>query len=108
MRKILFASLLLMCGVAQAQFQSGNDLHKDINDSSAQSNMYALGYIVGVTDTLIGTTICIPQGVSQGQLMDVVKNFLNRAPQARNLPANVLVMVAVEEHWPCPKGKKKS
>ena len=106
--KNFLISLLMVCSTAQAQFQSGNDLHKDIHDSSPQSNMYALGYIVGVTDAFIGTAICIPQGVSQGQLMDVVKNFLNRAPQARNLPANVLVMVAVEEHWPCPKGKKRS
>ena len=106
--KALLAGLMFVCANASAQFQSGNDLHKDIHDSSPQSNMYALGYIVGVTDAFIGTAICIPPGVSQGQLMDVVKNFLNRAPQARNLPANVLVMVAVEEHWPCPKGKKRS
>lgn len=107
MKKVLL-SLLFICSTAQAQFQSGNDLHQDINASSPQSNMYALGYIIGVTDSFIGTAICIPKGVSQGQLMDVVKNFLARAPQARNLPANVIVMVAVEEHWPCPKGKKKS
>jgi len=106
--KKLLVSLLLVCSSAQAQFQTGNDLHRDMFDSDVLARMYALGYIVGVADDSISEgTLCFTKGVVQGQLLDVVKNFSNTNPHLRSLSANTLVFVALVEHWPC-KARKKS
>jgi hypothetical protein len=105
MKKLLLS--LMFCGSAHAAFQSGNDLHRDMFDSDTVARMYALGYIVGVADMGIGSSVCFTAGVTQGQLLDVVKNFSSANPQVRNLPAHIIVTVALMEHWPC-KGKKKS
>jgi len=107
MKKFLI-SLLLVCSTAQAQFQTGNELHRDMFDSDVVSRMYALGYIIGVADeSIYDGTLCFTKGVVQGQLLDVVKNFSHANPQLRSLPAHTIVFVALVEHWPC-KGKKKS
>jgi len=110
MLKILFASLLLLCGVSQAQsqYQSGNNLHADMNAASIGVRMFAFGYVIGVVDTVIGKELCIPKDVTQGQLEEVVKNFLDTKPQVRHLPADLIVIIALDQYWPCPKGKKKS
>ena len=104
-----FLALTMLASTAEAQpmYQNGNELHKDLYDSSTSSNMFALGYIVGVTDALLGTTLCISPNVSQGQLMDVVKKFMNDNPQVRNLPAAVIVFAALDQYWPCEKQKRK-
>jgi len=50
--------------------------------------------------------LCIPQTVTKGQLNDIVHRFLRGAPQHRDLPADVLVLLALGEHWPCSKKEK--
>lgn len=107
MRKFL-VGLMLVCGSAQATFVTGNDLHKDMLDSDVQARMYALGYIIGVADAAFTKSVCPPAGVTQGQVLDMVKNFSTNNPQLRNLPADIMVAISLIEHWPCPKGKKKS
>jgi hypothetical protein len=69
--------------------------------------MYALGYIVGAADAYNTNALCIPQTVTKGQLNDVVHRFLRGAPQHRDLPADVLVLLSLGEHWACPKSDKR-
>lgn len=108
MKKVLF-SLLLACSVAHAEYDNGNKLLRDIEDPSANQRMYALGYIIGVADTHENGNLCIPGTVTKGQLNDVVHQFLRGNPQLRDLSADVLVLLALSEHWRCAqKGKKKS
>jgi hypothetical protein len=106
--KTLLAGLMFVCTSVSAQYQSGNDLHRDLNASSAQLNMYALGYIVGVTDSILNIAVCIPAGVTQGQLQDVMKNYLHANPQDRDVAAYILVIAALGQHWPCANRRKKS
>ena len=107
MKKFL-VSLLLVCSTAQAQFQSGNALYSDITDRSDAVQLFAMGYIVGVADAFIGKELCIPKDVTQGQLVEVVTNFLASRPQIRHQPADLLVFVALSQHWACQSGRKKS
>ena len=107
MRKFL-VGLMLVCSTAQAQFQSGNALYSDITDKSDAVQLFAMGYIVGVTDAFIGKELCIPKNVTQGQLVEVVSNFLASRPQIRHQPADLLVLVALSQHWACQSGRKKS
>lgn len=108
MKKIL-VGLILVCGVAQAEYTNGNALLDRMSSSDAVDKMYALGYIVGVADTHENVNLCVQNTVTKGQLYDVVHQFLRSKPQLRDLPADVLVLLALGEHWRCPqKGKKKS
>lgn len=107
MRKFL-AGLMLVCSAAQAQYQTGNNLYSDITNRSDAVQLFAMGYIVGVTDAFIGKELCVPKDVTQGQLVEVVSNFLASRPQIRHQPADILILVALSQHWACPSGRKKS
>jgi len=106
MKKTLFASLLLVCSIAQAQYQNGNNLYADLTGNTIAEQMFAMGYIIGVTDSFILKEVCPPRDVTQGQLLDVVTNFLANRPQIRHQPADLLVVLALRQHWPCREGKK--
>ena len=109
--KSLLAGLMFVCtSVHAGVYEDGNRLLNDI-EGTTSAKMYALGYIVGAADAYGGEALCIPQTVTKGQLNDIVHRFLRGAPQHRDLPADVLVLLALGEHWPCsknPKGRSKS
>jgi len=105
MKKLLI-SLLLVCGGAQAQYQNGNNLYADLTGKTVTEQMFAMGYIIGVTDSFIRREVCPPTDVTQGQLLDVVLNYLASRPQIRHQPADLLVVLALRQHWPCKEGKK--
>jgi hypothetical protein len=105
MKKFLI-SLLLVSSAAQAQYQTGNTLYSDLTARTSAEKMFALGYVIGVTDAFIGKEVCPPSDVVQGQLMEVVTNYLASRPQIRHQPADLLVVLALRQHWPCREGKK--
>jgi hypothetical protein len=104
--KNFLVSLLLVCSSAQAQYQNGNNLYSDLTSKTTVEQMFALGYIIGVTDSFIRREVCPPTDVVQGQLMEVVTNYLASRPQIRHQPADLLVVLALRQHWPCREGKK--
>jgi hypothetical protein len=103
--KKLLVSLLLMSGSAQAEFLSGNKLYEDLQ-GNVNSRIYALGYIIGVVDRSMNEDICLPAGVTQGQVQDVVINYMAAKPQMRNYSADLSVVLALRQHWPCRERKK--
>ena len=110
----VFIAMLFTLGLSTASsttvYETGNQLLHDLKDptGSGFGTAYALGYIVGATDAYSGEALCIPPTVTKGQLSDVVHNFLLQKPAIRNLPADVLVLMALSQHWACPKdGKRK-
>jgi hypothetical protein len=104
--KALLAGLMFVCtSVHAGVYENGNTLLKDMNGTE-MGRMYALGYIVGAADAYGGEALCIPKTVTKGQLNDVVYRFLNNTPQNRDLPADILVLFALGEHWTCPKKEK--
>jgi hypothetical protein len=104
MKKLLIG-LLLTCTTAQAEFISGNQLYDELR-GNINAKLYALGYIIGVVDRSMHQDICLPPGVTQGQIQDVVLNYLTAKPQMRNYSADISVVVALRQHWPCKEGKK--
>jgi hypothetical protein len=106
MRKLLIA-LAFIGSAAQAQYQNGNNLYQDLTSTAVAQQMFALGYIVGVVDVHIGVELCVPKDVTQGQLLDVMTNFLASRPQVRHQPADILVLVGIGQHWPCKKDNRK-
>jgi hypothetical protein len=105
MKKLLLA--LAFAGSAHAGvYETGNTLLRDIENNEF-GKMYVLGYVVGAADAYGGNALCIPTTVTKGQLLDVVHQFLRAKPQHRDLPADVLVLLSLAEHWACPKNNKR-
>ena len=44
---------------------------------------------------------CIPNNVTQGQVLDVIVKFLEDHPQNRHQNATVLISVALRDAFPC-------
>ena len=104
--KTLLAGLMFVCTSAHALYDNGNMLLRDL-EGAGMNQMYALGYIVGVTDVYNdGELLCIPSSVTKGQLNDVVQISLKTNPSMRDLPANLLVLAALGVYWDCAKKEK--
>jgi ABC-type branched-subunit amino acid transport system ATPase component len=67
--------------------------------------MMALGYVMGVSDSLDGIIHCSGQNVTNGQTRDVVKAYLEKNPQIRDMAAETLASKALQDAFPCKKGK---
>jgi hypothetical protein len=65
----------------------------------------ALGYIAGVHDSLQGLMFCTPAGSTRGQIVHVVLKYLDANPEKWQMNSSVLIVVALETAFPCPKKK---
>ena len=99
---------------------SGNDLLLKCRQGSSTSAadvvaaadaMYCAGYIVGSLDQLEDFQnrggvhrICIPQKVTVGQEVDIIRNYLLSHPEIRQAMASRLIDVAFLAAFPCPHG----
>lgn len=104
MKKLLL-SLLFVSASASAHFIDGNDLNNRIHGDVGPRN-FALGYLAGVADAMDGSTHCIPDGVTLGQLRELMTRFMNKNVSNRHWDASLLTMMMLQETYPCKKGKK--
>lgn len=105
-----FVLLILLMGMSlnsYALFYTGNDLHEKLNSTSEVTRAYARGYIIGVADMAESRReTCAPagtNGISVGQLADLVKKLLAENPQHRHHRGDHIVAVLMELTWPCPE-----
>jgi hypothetical protein len=106
MKKII-ATLLFVPAMAQAEFMSGNTLLRDMK-GDAMEQMMALGYVLGAADSAINVTVCTPPGIKAGQVYDMIKNFLESAPDIRHYSADIIIKTRLEAVWPCKdQGKSR-
>lgn len=79
-------------------FYSGNELYQH------RGSLLFLGYVAAVHDSLkFEMEFCSPQGVTVGQMRDIVEKYLRENPENRNQQAHLLVRSAFVAVWPCPK-----
>jgi len=95
-----FLILLTLCGSAHAEFLDGNKLLSDMKGSHG-FQMSALGYVMGVADTLQGVTVCMPPSVLSGQGLDMVRNYLEANPAVRHFSADMIVSDVLKRSFPC-------
>jgi hypothetical protein len=102
-KNILIAAA--MCATsAYAQQSSILYTGQELYNKLGSDRLSALAYIAGVTDSQSGVTICIPPGrVTLGQMADMVKQALERAPSERHLSADIYVEATLGARWPCVK-----
>ena len=102
MKNLLTLTLIsLTLGTANANTnRTGNELLENLRNPTAN---YAQGVTHGmiVATALTRPDICVPSNATNGQLIDVVRNFLEAAPALRNLASLVLVHGALIQAFPC-------
>lgn len=111
MKSLTAFMLLTLTSVAvNAGFDSGNRLYEDCSGETYFNRGYCGGYIVGIVDTIESmqssgllpkNAMCIPEGVTKGQLADVVTKYLADNPAIRHGDAGNLVPEALNAAFPC-------
>ena len=89
---------------------TGNDLLERCSASASANPIQwgvCLGYVMAVADQLgqgrpiNGVRACVAADVTSGQLMDVVRQWLDRNPARRHVNGAALVAVALQQAFPC-------
>ena len=97
---------LLLAVTPATFFGTGNDLQTCNQISGPDEERICLAYTKGVLDGVLlyaKTALCIPQGVTLSQILDIVKLELRDHPESRHYTAASLVVVALAKAFPCPK-----
>lgn len=79
---------------------TGNELKGYLGNDVGLNKGIAYGYMEGVIDAR-AREICLPNGVSKGQMIDIVVNYLNAHPEVLHQPADDIVFFAITKAWPC-------
>jgi hypothetical protein len=95
---------------SSADFVSGNTLLSHIEVGRGPNGLVAaaatgLGYLQGVVDALNQMDLtCMPKtSVTVGQIERIVHKYLVNHPEGLHRGASVLVYLALDEAFPCPK-----
>lgn len=90
---------------AEAYFQTGNSVAGVCLPTSQSPSGPCIAYVGGVVDGMLWgepSYLCLPEGVTQGQLAAVVAKFLEDHPERMHLNAPVLIADALQGAFPCP------
>ena len=113
MRWLLLVAVVLSAP-AFADYIFGNELYSFLQQEettmsthqSANEAGIGRGYVSGVQDAFNGTYFCVPPKVKLSQAIDITRNYLKAHPEQRHEAAKTLVVWALSEKFPCPKGAK--
>ena len=105
MKKFLLIALLCVSGNVGADFFNANKLLSDCTETG----LYCLGYIASASNThetwvgwgVMSKQICMPEGVSGGQLRRVVVKYLEANPAELHTNASGMVLNALRLAFPC-------
>ena len=104
---LLFLTLILLSATAKAEFYSGSKLYgfleKDQRGVADLEVGVGTGYVIGVYDSAAGILVCSPDGVSVRQVTQIVFNYMQKHPEAWEKSADISVVSALRELWPCKK-----
>jgi Rap1a immunity proteins len=86
-------------------FSRGNVLYAACMNTNSTYQVACHAYIEGVTQGYYSTdesrrNVLMPEGVSYGQIDDVVVNYLNKHPENRLILSALLIIQALHEAWP--------
>ena len=103
-------TLLFLAPSANAEFYTGSKLfsmlEKDVRGGVDYESGLASGYVVGVIDTALGTYICFPAGdnnITIRQVKQIVYNYMQKHPELWSSSADVSIVAAMREIFPCKK-----
>ncbi|WP_368428612.1 Rap1a/Tai family immunity protein [Sulfuricaulis sp.] len=107
----LTAVLLSVTSPAFAQaYVNGNRLLELLESRDVASRNAAHGYIQGVVDAIWFTAsamstpmLCLPDGVTPGQLAEIIQNHYRRFPERRHYGASGEIYGAINEKFRCTR-----
>lgn len=103
MKKFLVLSALLVSLSAHAEFVSGLDLLKSMNSDRT----FALGYVAGVTDSVMGIMTCPPKNIKLKDIMDVTLEFMSvNQEKLESVSGDIFVTMPMSQKFPCAKSGK--
>ncbi len=94
---ICIGMVLLIASPATAI--TGKQLLSFAKNNDFYSRGYFMGYVQAVAEQYL--FLCIPSGVTNGQLAAVVKKYLSEHPEELHLQGNALIERAFKKAWPC-------
>ncbi|WP_193143507.1 Rap1a/Tai family immunity protein [Enterobacter hormaechei] len=117
MKKIAIAigvGALIISFDSMADYYGGNDIAKwsdsrlkakaGTADNMDYVNVATLrGLVIGVHDAFEGSSICSPQGATNGQIVDTVTLYVSNHPEKRTDNASLLAYEALSNAYPCKK-----
>ena len=98
--KKLFLILAFFSVSAFAQSKTdGNQLLSDLKDGFNWRNGFGIGYVQAIAES--SDNLCVPKGVTNGQLYDIVKIFIDQNPSIRHLHRLYITQHALTTTYPC-------
>ena len=102
----LAALAMLLGSPASYAYTSGNKLAGYCEDKDPYfGSGFCHGYIAGVGSMLTWASernrICVPDGVTGGQVVSIVRKYLKENPESLHESADLLVTVALGKAFPC-------
>lgn len=99
--------LALFSTTARAGFYSGSPIYsyleKELRGTADYETGVGTGYVIGIFDSLSGILICSPDGVTVKQAKQVVFNYMQKHPESWDKSADISIIAALAEVWPCKK-----
>lgn len=97
-------SVLLALAIVQA-VSTGNDLKRECDPQARLAMHYwCAGFLEGVA-VMNGSAFCTPDGVTVGQMRDVLLKYLDTHPAHRHRDYRAITLEALVRAFPCPKKK---
>jgi hypothetical protein len=89
--------------LGQDGFLSGNELYQKCT-AEAVGKSYCVGYVTGIADVMqISKSLCVPDGVTVGQMVDVIVKYLRDHPEKRHYSVAAATFNTLSQTFPCPK-----
>jgi hypothetical protein len=109
MKQALLAAAVVLGALSPADAMTGNELR----EYCATRWDFCHGYIVGAAEMFryqmhVINPICFDDDVTRKQVHDVVVNYIEEHPEAREEHALILVTWAIREAFDCPKTQERS
>ena len=110
---LIVCAMLFVVPAVHAGSKSGNELSEDCKTSDGNSATFqdgvCLGYVLGAKDSFefaakvhhVTPDFCIPDGVTNGQVVKVVVKYLNNHPEDLHYSAESLVVYALGAAFRC-------
>jgi hypothetical protein len=102
--------LTMLCCTAMLLFTvpgmavTGNELKQYADLGEKASNVAAkerlAGYVIAIVDNY-ESLLCIPEGTTDDQVIEVVKKYLNEHPEQLHRNASIPVVKALGRAFPC-------
>jgi len=109
MKKLIIAAIVCtaFASPARAEFFTGNTLFRICSSGEFADIMDCLGYTTGASDAAQWRHFCPSEGITRGQIRDIVFAYLRDNPEVRNQTADLLVAAALKRVWPCQQNNQR-